>query len=165
MANKKITQWRAISFNLFRSPVFYVTKLLRHIDAIAREKQRDVLSISFHPLNWGDFEDSSWKGYDHRQDLRRTEVLAWLDEHDISWEECGPVASETCIRCYLGEIYLDILFDEADPRYQLVRDYLENPEGTMRNEQVRFFYLPLEHAMRNAHHDEPGFWEKWADTF
>ena len=35
----------------------------------------------------------------------------------------------------------------------------------MRNEQVQFFYLPLEHAMRNAHHDEPGFWDKWADNF
>ena len=66
---------------------------------------------------------------------------------------------------YLGNIYIDVAFDENDPQYQLVRKYLENPDGTPRNKRVRFYYLPLEHAMKNAHHDEPGFWEKWAETF
>lgn len=91
--------------------------------------------------------------------------MTWLDEHNIPWEKCGPVASETSFRSYLGEIYIDVPFDENDPRYCIVRDYLENPDGSMRDENVRFYYLPLEHAMKNAHHDEPDFWEKWAEKF
>jgi hypothetical protein len=66
---------------------------------------------------------------------------------------------------YHGQIYLDVPFDDNDPLYVLVRDYLENPNGTRRFETVGFWYLPLEKAMENAHHDEPGFWEKWAEDF
>lgn len=139
--------------------------LIEYIDVIARKKQRGVLSIDFHPGNWGDYEDNSWRDYDFEKDTRRTEVIARLDEHDIGWQMCGPVASEYGWRSYIGEIYIDVPFDEEDPVYQLVRDYLEKPDGTMRDERVRFMYLPLEHAMENAHHDEPGFWEKWAETF
>lgn len=49
--------------------------------------------------------------------------------------------------------------------YQTVRYYLEQMDGTMRFPTVRFYVLPLEHAMKNAHHDEPGFWERWAEKF
>lgn len=48
---------------------------------------------------------------------------------------------------------------------QLVRDYLEYSNGTMRFETVGFWYLPLEKAMENAHYDELGFWERWAESF
>jgi hypothetical protein len=55
--------------------------------------------------------------------------------------------------------------DETDPRYCQLRDYLEHPDGSMRDDNVRFYVLKLEVAMQNAHHDEPGFWELWAETF
>ena len=137
--------------------------LIEHIDAIARKKQRDVLFIYFHPENWGNHDVGD--NYDYKQDTRRTEVLSWFDTHGIAWQRCGPVASETSFRSYLGEIYIDIPFDENNPQYQLARDYLENADGTMRDDNVRFYCLPLEVAMRNVHHDEPGFWDKWAETF
>lgn len=147
-------------------------QLIKHIDVIARQKQRTVLSIEFHPENWGihsDEEgsdiDTSWRDYNFELDQRRTDALAWLNENGVPWQECGPVASECGFRSYLGEIYIDVPFDESDPQYQLVRDYLENPDGTLRDENVRFYYLPLEMAMNNAHHDVPGFWEKWAENF
>ncbi len=77
---------------------------------------------------------------------------------------CGLVANENVIECpYFGDVYIDIPFDENDPQYLIVQDYLENSDGTMRDKQVYFCYLPLEVAMKNAHHDEPGFWEKWAE--
>ena len=60
---------------------------------------------------------------------------------------------------------MDVPFDDNDPVYVLVRDYLENPDGSMRFETVVLCYLPLAIAMENAHHDEPGFWEKWAEDF
>ncbi len=148
-------------------------KLIEHIDAIARKKQCAVLFIEFHPEKWGDYAnemedgecDDSWRDYEYRVDQRREKVLAWLDENVISWQECGPVANEQGFRSYLGEIYIDVPYDENNPQYRLVRDYLENPDGTMRDESIRFYCLPLEVAMKNAHHDEPGFWEKWAEKF
>jgi len=142
--------------------------LIKHIDAIAREKKRDVLFVCFHPKNWGIYEDGTsmdWLEYDHNQDKRRDEVIAWFDEHHIPWQKCGPEASESGFRSYLGEIYIDVPFDENDPQYQIVCEYMENPDGIMRDENIRFYYLPLERAMKNAHHDEPGFWEDWAEKF
>lgn len=135
--------------------------LIEHIDAIARKKQRTVLYIIFHPATV--YED--WGSYNFAKDPNRKRVMSWLKKHNIEWQECGEIASENCICSYLGQIYIDVPFDENEPQYRLIRDYLENPDGTMRDEQVGFCYLPLEHAMENAHHDEPGFWEKWAETF
>ena len=135
--------------------------LIEHIDAIARKKQRDVLAIHFHPASVYEVGGS----YNYEKDPNRKRVISWLNKHKIAWQACGDVADEACMCSYLGQIYIDIPFDESNPQYQLVRDYLENSDGTMRNEQVTFCYLPLEHAMRNAHHDEPGFWKKWAENF
>jgi hypothetical protein len=35
----------------------------------------------------------------------------------------------------------------------------------MKFEGAKFCYLPLAVAMENAHHDEPGFWDRWAENF
>lgn len=76
------------------------------------------------------------------------------------------------MKVYLGRsilkkviIYIDVPFDENDPQYQQVQAYMEHADGSMRFPTVKFWYLPLEKAMENAHHDEPGFWEKWAENF
>lgn len=141
-------------------------QLIEHIDAIARQKQRGVLYLEFHPGKKWDQKDRSWLEYDWRRDVRRTEVIKWFDEHGIAWQICAHFANECIIECcYLGDIYIDVPYDEDNPQYKLVSNYLENPDGTMRDENIRFYYLPLEVAMKNAHHDEPGFWDKWAETF
>lgn len=136
-------------------------QLIEHIDAIARKKQRGVLLIKFHPEDMG----IAMYEYDHRKDRRRKKVLAWLNKNSIPWVECGPIANENFMINYLGDIYLDIPYDEDDPRYKLVCEYLENPDGTMRDKRVVWYFLSLEIAMGNAHHDEPGFWERWAENF
>lgn len=136
--------------------------LIEHIDAIARKKKRGVLFLCFNPEYQG-INDNSWLDYDFKKDVRRKNVLKWFDKHGIAWQMCGQFASETSFCSYLGEIYIDVPYDENDQQYQMVRDYLENPDGTMRDKNVRFYYVPLEAAMKNAHHDEPGFWDKWAE--
>ena len=139
-------------------------QLIEHIDAIARQKKRGVLYLEFHPGKKWDNEDQSWLEYDYSQDTRRAEVIKWFDEHGISWQICGHFANECIIECpYFGDIYINVPYDESDPQYQFVRDYIEYPDETLRDENVRWYYLPLEIAMKNAHHDEPGFWDKWAD--
>ena len=134
-------------------------ELIEHIDAISRMKQRDVLSIRFHTRDTDPLE------YDYQQDPIRQRIIRWLDERSIAWKPCGPVANENCMPSYCGSLYVDVPYDTTDPRYELLRDYLENPDGTMRHPTVIFEFYPLELAMKNAHHDRPGFWERWAEDF
>lgn len=139
--------------------------LIHHIDAIARKKQRDVLYLTFHLTHAGSEECWNTKSYDYHEDTTRDLVCEWLSEHGIAWQLCGQVANENMLSSYRGQIYLDVPFDDNDPSYVLVRDYLENPDGTMRFPSVIFWYLPLEKAMANAHHDEPSFWDEWTKNF
>lgn len=134
--------------------------LIEHIDAIARKKKRAVLYLEFHPQPSVDR-----KNYRFEDDPVRARVLTWLDAHGVPWTRCGPFADPCVMAPYLGQVYLDVPYDETLAGYQVLRDYLEHPDGTMRHEGVRFFAMSLDYAMRNAEHDEPGFWERWAEDF
>lgn len=135
-------------------------RLIEHIDAIARKKGRTVLYLEFHPQPFGE-----WKNYRFEDDPMRMSVLAWMDAHGVAWQECGPFADLRVMAPYLGQVYLDVPYDESLPEYQSLRDYLEHPDGTMRHFSVRFYAMPLDYAMHNAEHDAPGFWERWAEDF
>lgn len=134
--------------------------LIEHIDAIARKKGRAVLYLEFHPQ-----AHSEWRHYRIDDDAMRVSVLGWFDEHGVPWRECGPFANPNVMVPYLGQVYLDVPYDDSLPEYCLLRNYLEYPDGTMRHAGVRFYAMPLDYAMRNAEHDEPGFWERWAEGF
>ncbi|MFL9913987.1 hypothetical protein PQR75_00980 [Paraburkholderia fungorum] len=69
------------------------------------------------------------------------------------------------MRSYAGEVFIDVPFDAVEPQYQKVQAFLEHPDGSMRFDDVKFYVVPLQDAMKNAHHDEPGFWERWAENF
>lgn len=138
--------------------------LIEYIDAIARQKQRDVLFVTFHAAK-ADPRDEWGCSYDWENDPVRAPFCEWLTAHGIAWQCCAGVADENYMGPYEGGIYVDVPFDEVNPLYVLVRDYLENPDGSMKFETVSFWVLPLEKAMENAHHDEPRFWEQWAKDF
>jgi hypothetical protein len=130
---------------------------IEHIDAIARAKKRDVLYIDFHK----NIRDQvNWKSLPLRQ-----QIIDWFDANAIEWRPCAHAGSTQIMMSYKGQIYIDLAFNETDPRYQKVCAYLENPDGTMAFDGATFRYYPLSLAMENAHHDEPGFWEKWAENF
>jgi hypothetical protein len=133
-------------------------QLIEHIDAIARQKGRDVLYLEFHPHD-------AWRSYRHEADPMRDTVLAWLDQHGVGWQACGPYARPPSMEPWLGQVYLDVPYDETLPEYRILRDYLERPDGTMRHEGVRFYALPLAYANENAEHDEPGFWDRVGENF
>ena len=134
--------------------------IIEHIDAIARKKGRAVLYLEFHPQPFRE-----WRDYQFEDDATRTSVLTWLDAHGVPRTRCGPFANPRVMAPYLGQVYLDVPYDESLPEYRALRDYLEHPDGTMRHDGVRFYAMPLDHAMQNAEHDEPGFWERWAEDF
>lgn len=133
---------------------------IEHIDAIARKTGRDALYLEFHPQPF-----AQWRVYQHEDDPVRTALLAWLDAQGVAWTPCGPFADPCVMAPYLGQVYLDVPYDEALPAYCRLRDYLEHPDSSMRHAGVRFNVMPFDYAMRNAAHDAPGFWESWADNF
>ncbi|WP_249172160.1 hypothetical protein [Burkholderia vietnamiensis] len=133
-------------------------QLIEHIDAIARKLQRDVLYLEF-------MQAQRPRRADYRGLDSRSGIVQWLDSEGIRWRECGQVASETVVRSYAGEIFIDVPFDETDSQYRKVQAFLEHPDGAMRFDDVRFYVVTLQVAMKNTHHDEPGFWDRWADNF
>jgi hypothetical protein len=140
--------------------------LIEHIDAIARQKQRDVLFLRFSdPAGQALDDDGLFSSFDWETSAGRQAVIKWLDENQVAWHPCGDFAATNSMCSYAGQLYIDVPFDEADPIYQKVLAYLENPDGSMRLPGVLFYALQLHIAMKNAHHDEPGFWERWAENF
>ena len=135
-------------------------QILEHIDAIARCKQRDVLYLTFFEDRDGRPVELDWQENETRQT-----VIAWLTANGHAWTPCGEIANERRIQGYRGSIYIDTPFDQADPAYQALIGFLEHPDGSLRLPQMRFWALTLRLAMKNAHHDDPGFWERWAEDF
>ena len=130
---------------------------IKHIDKIAREKNRDVIYIAFSKEI---FPDYNYKEYKERNDL-----LQWLQENNIAFELCGPMASENGWESYRGQLYLDVVIDDKEAQYQLICEHLDNPDGSFKIDGVESWIFPLEEGLKNKHHDEPGFWEKWAEDF
>jgi len=134
--------------------------LIDHIDAIARSKGRDVLFLTFKDEEADPFGDS-----DYEEHAGRIEIIQWLDENGFAWKECGGIANVNAILAYAGQIYIDVPYDKTLPEYRKLEAFLENPDGTVRFDKVQFCYLPLEVAMKNVEHDEPGFWDRWIENF
>lgn len=130
---------------------------IQYIDKICREKQRDVLYLTF---NKDSFSTTDWSSWHSRQD-----IIDWLNKNHMNHTPCGDVANEYGFSSYKGQIYIDVPFDESDPDFIKLSRFLEHPDGSCKFEGVTFCYLPLEHAMKNQHHDEPSYWEALMEDF
>ena len=136
-----LTHWEQQSrFNNWKT---FMPLLLEHIDAIARQKQRGVLYVEFHPLAidpeagedlserdimaWKTMSDSAWQLLPIRQQL-----IEWLDARGIGWQRCGHYAQIGLMMGYRGQIYIDLPFYTTLPAFQALQAFLENPDGTMR---------------------------------
>jgi len=149
-------------------------QMIEHIDAISRKLQCDVLYVEFDPVapaqkavgeqepgdEWCGSPPLDWQKLPIRQ-----QVIAWLVAHGIKWKPCGSMADVNVMESYRGQIYVDLPFDKSLPAFQALEAFLELPDGTARFPDATFYCCPLELAMENAAHDEPGFWERWAEGF
>lgn len=134
--------------------------VIDYIDKIAREKQRDVLYLEFrHPPGANADDDKGNLFFDYRQCEIRETLLQWFEENHIAVRPCGPFAQEGLLESYRGQLYLDMPFDKSNPDYQKIENLLENEDGSPKFPEVGFFYVKLKDAMKNTHHDEPGYWE------
>lgn len=126
-------------------------QLLKNIDEIGRAKRRDVLFL--------DFTD---RQPPYASNPVRAKILAWFDASGIAYVECGGYTSEDQMESYRGQVYIDVPYDLRDPAYKQLEEFLEYADGSMRWDGTRFICYPLDYCMRNAHHDVPGFWNRWA---
>jgi len=132
-------------------------QILEHIDKIARDKNRDVIYINFNRENFPSFE--------YEEYAERNKLLEWLNSNNIVYRSCGPLANENGWESYRGQLYLDVPIDESNEQYQLICSHMDNPDGSFKIPGVESWIFPLEKALENKHHDEPGFWDKWAEDF
>ena len=54
-------------------------RILKHIDQIAREKNRDVLFVAF--------DNEIYEGYDYEEWVSITQIIQWLESHKIIYIE------------------------------------------------------------------------------
>ena len=111
-----------------------MSESLPYIDAIAREKNRDVLFIHFEEPNSPIVEI----------------VLAWLEDHEIGYSACLGLEEESLNDHELEHTYIDLAVDEEDPLYRELCEYLEDDDGKMKLDGVLFFVLSLETALELA---------------
>ena len=95
----------------------------------------------------------------------RNAILAHLDQEKIQWEPCAGIASDNGYESYAGDVYVDVPFDPTNPTYARLASFLEHPDGSPKHPGVNFCYVPLASAMKNAHHDEPGYIPEWIKEF
>ena len=115
-------------------------QLLKHIDAIAREKNRDVLFIHFEHY------ELSEEGEEDTDSVRAI-VIAWLEDHGIGYDFCMGLEQEGFVDTYAGDIYIDLPYDESNPAYRELSLYLEDDQGNMMIDGALFFVLSLEIAL------------------
>ena len=95
----------------------------------------------------------------------RRQIIDWLNAQGIGWKPCGHFADVNLMMGYRGRLYIDLPFDKSLPAFQALTAFLELPDGSMRFPEATLFYCPLDKAMANAAHDEPGFWARLAENF
>ena len=130
-----------------------------HIDRIARLKRHDVLLLEFENVK-NSQRRSDWQTHPSRKNIVR-----WLDAQKIPWRPCGPMANLSRLTAYNGEIYIDLPYDPKEKRCRLLEEFMALPGDAPRWPGAKLWLVPLEVAKANAHHDKPGFWDEWAETF
>ena len=78
------------------------------------------------------FEDN----FDYEQCNKRKRFIEWLGENQIKFEECFGFAPGAMFIPYLGQIDLDVPYEESTVQYQLLSRYLENPDSSPKDPDV-----------------------------
>jgi hypothetical protein len=118
-------------------------QLIRTIDEIAREKQRDVIFVQFHNFNTGFVSD-------YRTNASRKTIIKWLKQNNVSYTPCGGFDTGSIVEGYGGELYVDILIDENDSNFFKLVELFSSEGGGRRFDDAWLFYLPLAVALLNA---------------
>ncbi len=118
-------------------------QLIGTIDAIARERQRDVLYARAPP--------SADLLFDHKWERAagRVALVEFLTAHKmIRWEECMDWNSGVLVAPYDGSLFIDLPVNVTNEQFQAVCAILEYPNGRPRFSDYRLYVFPLFLALR-----------------
>lgn len=125
--------------------------LLQTIFEIALAKNRDVLCIVFGdprldpPYYDGmmcEQNDEIIRQPDWETHSSRQTIVAWLDANHVGYSKTVfPQPGWVIEEGYCGAIYLDVPFDESNPVYKKLADFLETPEQTPRLPGMTFWVI------------------------
>ena len=134
-------------------------ELIKHIDAIARVRERDVLMIAPDRSDLATEVQKLW-----RRSCERQELIDWLDANFIDWEPSGWPPRNSCMESYQGGIYIDLPYAPFEPLCIKLGDYVkEDAQGILKWPGMRLYLCSLEWAQQFAHHDKPEYWAEQAE--
>lgn len=130
--------------------------VLPYIDDIALEKQRDVVFVEFFKDDWDcvtnkpiDPTINYWGEHE-----TRNKIIKWLEDNNIEFRETfSQYVPGLITQPYRGGLYIDVPYDENDPQFQKVSNFLEYEDGTSRFESVYFYYFLLSDAIKHEDRD------------
>ncbi len=125
-------------------------QLIKRIDEIAIEKQRDVLYVRFTKEPFVSDDEPYERFREWRNCAARQAFLQWRQDNNIAAIPCGPpsIVNGWIIEGYFGDLYLDVPFKTDNADFQKLSAHLEFPDGNMKQPHICFCYFPLEVAER-----------------
>lgn len=109
--------------------------LLPYIDEIPSETRSGAVTIQF-----------SWRGSSSltspKQDGVRQYILSWLADQKIVFQPCGPLSSSGRIEGESGEVYVDLAWNESDPKFRKLQNLLYKEDGKARVDGVQLNFYP-----------------------
>lgn len=117
-------------------------QLINYMDQEAVERNKDLYFVGF---------DCGADEFGLRErvkddDPRLLELMDWCNTVQIGTKFVGPRSDSGWIEG--GPLYLALDVQPGDGKYELATEHLENPDGTMKREDVAFYILPLSIAQK-----------------
>ena len=115
-----------------------MVELISYIDDIARRLERDVMYITFDSRVYKG-PPESWPA--------RNELIAWCQQHNIETRPCAGFSTSEWENSYAGQLYVDLAYTPECAKFKLLNQHLEDPDGSIKIEGVRFLLLTYAQAL------------------
>lgn len=109
--------------------------LLPYIDDIPSESRSGAVTIQFNSHG-----SRPWTLTE--QDGVRQYILSWLADQKIAFQPCGPLSSSGRIEGESGEVYVDLAWNESDPKFGRLQNLLYKQDGKARINGVELKFYP-----------------------
>jgi hypothetical protein len=129
-----------------------MVKLIKTIDAIARERRADVIFLAT-------FDDNGRHTREHPAIMAAT---MWLTDEGIRWELCGGFQTGwISLEGGPRVIFIDVPHEPGSGTLKKLEARFESGDGSPRIPGLILTLLTLDEAMENAEQDNPEFWDNF----
>lgn len=115
-------------------------RLVKYTDQKCIEMDRTILFVQFE---YDMFVDEL-----EEETLYIRETLELFDSNDIGYELIGPFSNSGILGGYFARYYIDVPYETSNVKYKIVEEYLENPDGSMKDSKKLFGYCVVDDCKR-----------------